>query len=61
MPCAVVVTNRLKYPSKAPRIQQVNPQKQTDVTKLRRIIGWRSGGDGMDGRQLLDSERTCGD
>jgi len=37
---AVVVTNRVKCPSKAPRMQQVNPQKQADVTRLRRIIGW---------------------
>jgi len=31
---AVVVTNRAKCPSK------VNPQKQADVIRLRRIIGW---------------------
>ena len=37
---AVVVANRLQRPSKTPRMQQVNPQKQADVARLHRTIGW---------------------
>ena len=37
---AVVVTNRMQRPLKALRMQQVNPQKQADVARLHRTIGW---------------------
>jgi len=52
---AVVVTNRWKHPSKAPRTQQV---KQADFTTLRKIIGrlkseigWRRNGQKATARQ----------
>jgi len=35
---AVIVTNRMHRPSKTPRMQQVNPQKQADVTRPCRTI-----------------------